>query len=1842
MRLGESKNIKPHVGTRTETGTEQAASSEITASSGTKQAASDSTENKSQLDEGSDLTYGRFAPTDPKEKYDDYETLKNIKTITSKIQQLSFSTKKDKDSEYQQELSDLIKIIEDSNDASFIKDNPTIENRKIEINDLLTLIKVRYPNLKEISKKNYDEYIKLREEELKKRQSDREEEYKTPNEKLNEYLKNIKDHTYGDPIIPGAILGLTTINVVGDILNGDTSRIEEFSTWVGGIPGIGGILDSGIDLLNLPIMIVSQLFHSIHVLISPTGIASFVVLKLVLFGIPKLINFINGDGFKDPPSAEDILNEYVNQLQNINETNVDENKYFASMLVTMTYLTNLTNETINVNELKNYSNNVKKIFSILKEKDQDQIIEIILDYYVISMSMINTSNGDINTQKKRILKNTALFYFLLSKDPNMPFNHIFKNEEIKIKLVNKFDEYILDLTIKTFSLMSGVTTQSDKQMIKDIVIINSKSESDNSIKDKMLMKYTPEQKAKEITVKIIENIEKNLNYGSSKVIGLFKFYFNKIETREKLLKGFFDQFHEKIISKKLISKIKPIFITKIIDILDKQAILAKQEKEENEKMNSTLDIYNIQNTLIEKLDKKDLYNENLENSDPQLLEEIYDYFDLIFKTFINHHDIKNKNNNSVELGWTFTNTDEPFTEAIREFKIFLTDTDLNNSAINNSLIKMLNYNNNIQIIKKNFLEKLLKYMVLFIYKLNLSNSHNKEFKYYRIPQIFQKNIQNSQENYNIFNSVTINSVKELTDNKKYVHDKHITLIHNKLTFLSKSNEQNNNYKYNESDNNTFTPLCSLNKKELKTHIDGENNLIEKLIIRNNHYTDEGIGKNVFVVDNENKILKFLNSFTIIRFEIKPDIEKDKDYMLNLDSSIIGFEKLIKHVKFINEDVIKKAIKDSKKNYVDIMFPNEYFQDEVNRKNNDKSYHINIKNTTYLNYDDENASSKNFNSIRKYTLKVSDEDGFTDLKKFKHVLTPFHYFEFDNNDDNKKYYLQPKILDEVALNEYFKQIYLEGAKEVKFQQDMLYTLGMGALTASMIALTGGVGLAAIATSAAATGVASFGMQVASKVNPNLISSKNANRAMTGMIGSTLGMAFADETLIQQYEEFFGDKLEDFNNAFEDILDGDGKSNLLDSGDSKEEILNKLGQTSNDWPIEHDQFLKYSEDDQRIILRQILQDTPSQKLPKAYLQELTVEDGPLLKSEHITGLQLRPDQFFKTGTNTIGMDPAILSKMNIEEFINIPEDYQEYFIRNCFETTPGLLTEEHIDLINAKWGNGQGSRIGFLKPDILPGDIEKKLGNDSGQISYELFNKLNNDYQRFAFGKDDFYPPTPDPNKKMYDTIGDTIGQAMVISPDIYRESGAPLPLSGEEKKKESTNQKGGRNTNFSGFMTQRGAEEKYNKFASTVYTIDIDKGKQTNVRVLGSEKYFNNAKNITIKKTDNTIIKLEDFLKITGCNTSSDIEKKSFYKIITDINNGGYWKDYILPCIHKDIDANILEELFKNPSDEYNGSNSNTQGKDFINTYIQKNTEKNIVEKDYSEYFTQLYNSTKFNNVNDYILVFSNSHNKTNCDYENGNKKIYNNNTDIKRDQITISDISKNPLILLNGENEKLPEICKKLINYLRNVSVSMKEKGEILPGIIILKNLKKIKDLITIEKQEPEEIKKLFKKEQGELKTSTGLDIIKSLAVSTVTAGTISTTLNNLMGAATELLPIVSTVSRTGVSIVSNIRSNLDPEQKKKIESEYATLDTLYNKVNRFINTDLEHIRATPATLLDWGKDNTSEIMGGKKRKKPKTVRKYRYIKNKTGKKRKKSEKIKIIKKNKNKMKISQAIIKHL
>ena len=82
---------------------------------------------------------------------------------------------------------------------------------------------------------------------------------------------------------------------------------------------------------------------------------------------------------------------------------------------------------------------------------------------------------------------------------------------------------------------------------------------------------------------------------------------------------------------------------------------------------------------------------------------------------------------------------------------------------------------------------------------------------------------------------------------------------------------------------------------------------------------------------------------------------------------------------------------------------DLFQDYVNKKEGQKRY---IKESIYKDYTIESQGSDRFKSIRKYTLKVSDEDSYGKLKQFKHVLTPFHFFEVDDIDTGRKYYLQP--------------------------------------------------------------------------------------------------------------------------------------------------------------------------------------------------------------------------------------------------------------------------------------------------------------------------------------------------------------------------------------------------------------------------------------------------------------------------------------------------------------------------------------------------------------------------------------------------------------------------------------------------------------------------------------------------------------------------------------------------------------------------------------------------------------------------------------------------------------------
>ena len=163
---------------------------------------------------------------------------------------------------------DISKIDDTSNpksaaalDKDFsIEDHPAIRDHTIDITELTRFINTRYPNLQEITKQDYDTYIEN--EGIKLNSSETKRTQLSANQQLQEFVTTVKNNTYGDPIIPGVILGLTTINVVGDIFDGD-QKGEALGAWFDSLDGPLTIFGDGLagiaDVVNLPFMIVSHL-----------------------------------------------------------------------------------------------------------------------------------------------------------------------------------------------------------------------------------------------------------------------------------------------------------------------------------------------------------------------------------------------------------------------------------------------------------------------------------------------------------------------------------------------------------------------------------------------------------------------------------------------------------------------------------------------------------------------------------------------------------------------------------------------------------------------------------------------------------------------------------------------------------------------------------------------------------------------------------------------------------------------------------------------------------------------------------------------------------------------------------------------------------------------------------------------------------------------------------------------------------------------------------------------------------------------------------------------------------------------------------------------------------------------------------------------------------------------------------------------------------------------------------------------------------------------------------------------------------------------------------------------
>ena len=1685
----------------------------------------------------------------------DYTIITSLQDVNNKLQTIQLKKTID-ENEYQGIVNNFLEIIKKSEDTEILKLNPALERGEIKIQDLLDLIKHRYPNLMQLTENTYDDYIK---KEVQKLQQDKDN--RSPDQKVNDFLQTIKENTYGDPKLPAAIILLSIFNITKHVLNDEQSTMDTIVDTIHGVDLgsglfeqfgenvvdlIGNMLDHGGNL----VMIISEIFHSTVTILSPTGLIGFGVIKLLLFAVPEIINYINGDD-KTTLSESDLLNEYVNKIAELEKTEINENKYIASMLVMLTHFPSLTREKINLEELKSYSKNIEKIIKIISSMEQEDIIDILLDYYVISYTMINKAKGNIQMQKNKILKNTGLFYFMLTRNKNKPFKEIFSEEENKIKLVEKFDNFIFDLTVNCFSLMSGVTNKSNKANIKKYIEISKE-------------KIDDDEKAEKILKQLLLNIENNLKFGSSKTISLFIYYLKKdIKTQQQLLDSFFDQFHENIINNHIKEKIKPDFNLKIIDILENYA---NEEKKSIEKLKSShklLESITKQSTIVKKLDSTENIEENTD-----LIQDINNYYNTTFRNFITYNDAK-----TTILGWSPVGvTDEPFTEAIREFKIFLNNEKLCNKK---SLGEIVYKSSNIKITKTLFREKLLQYLVLFIYKLNLSEYNNNNFKYYRIPQIYQKNICNTEdENYNFMDNITLlHSVKSPVQPEKLnTKINNYNLILNKLKFMANTD---NNYIYYNINNTSIFPILYNSEINFKT---GQYTKIitslEHAIVNKSENIDEEYKKIIDeFMNTEEK--KFLDKFTIIRFDKINNVEElkeDESIMLNLESSVIGFQKLIDHVKHINKNILEKN-KDKK--YVDLMFPNEYFQDdvnsgEVNKEYNKFSYTYLKDNTTkYENwhkyYTDSDSNFTQiiftgkrlgkgdiFKYIRKYTLKVSDEDSYNTFgfKKFKHVLTPYHYFKY--GDDGT--YFKPKILDENNLLTYFSNTYLEGGKEVKDLVDSIISGGSIFLVPMLLG------------TAPLTLVGSFGL--------------------LGAIGS----AFEQENI-----------LETITAATMDV------NNLNIHTITREQAI----QYSKDAV-----FTTLTDEQQRIVVQQLLHD--NSELSQAVFEVIVREN--LLSKLDAKDLQNLPlDDITITYENFKKISPETLKELH-----ELNNTKFQTLIENIIQETPEATFDKNIlklidpaKAFNILQENNQSTlspeTIEILRTKIFNSIVHH--GNTdkltSAMIDDNFMTNLDFSDTQKALIQEQFTR-----EQTLADTAAAAPADAAAATNTTLETKYFDSPTSADNFLRLSLTD---RKDLIDLFMSENRALPDY--MIKRLHEFNDDDFIN---KVLTHRAYFNQSmylqymiQTIITNKPDLINHINEDLLinRIDSLHMNHIIQT-----IITNKPN----------LLHDSRMMNLL-------LDQLDTKN--------INNIIQEiiTTQPNLIEYISSEQLkkldhTHIMNIFNTDGVNFYHKV------STDPDVTLGKKLA---------DQLYLYISNHRPANLIMGlfptkiSNDDIPTESWKYLSsdqkdQLNSWGYDPPQVTAADPSPAAADPSPATDPSPAAVASSPATVNEAFKQAAQDNIKSTGIELGLGLADDIVK----KVKVNQSGGGMVEVLKNVSlsigkniVVGSVGNKIILQF-NKLSADEKKKIQESYSNLDTILHKTNRFINTNFEDIRQN--NLLRLLDDNKEDLKGGKKRKKIKTVRKYKYIKNKTGKKRKKSEKIKIIKKNKNKMKISQAIIKHL
>ena len=485
------------------------------------------------------------------------------------------------------------------------------------------------------------------------------------------------------------------------IANMATPFLNLFDGALGYLEGLG----NGLDVL---VGLIIHSFNALGTVFGGGGIMTMIGIKLLVWAGPKIINYFTKNKEDQDKDPEQILNELIDKIKNTKdiEEDGDDVKYVVYMLSSLSFLTSINDNFIDIKELKDFikPNKFKRILKFLNSIDQKIILDIILEYYVISLSKPTKQRKEVI--RPRILKNTALYFFILTKDPNLKFSTFFNNKDITKTIINKFDDTILNVACTGFITLSGLSSNSAPQTIQEFVKINE----DKSIK--------PQDKKDKFIQEIMKNIEINIENENIAIIKLFKYYFssnNPKEPGKKLLDAFFSQFNTNIISKAYIDgDFRRQFRLKIIPLLDKYDMQLKRINILESKVDRNEDFYRQRVNIISKLENinsiQDFRKDNL------FKKEIGIAIENVLNNYIDY--AKHEKDFLKNL-----TRDEPFIKILQNLNDYLNNEGQQIKTSFNEIIEKRNgiENRDLKVIFRNEIIKTITYLINF-------NNNNQDFK----------------------------------------------------------------------------------------------------------------------------------------------------------------------------------------------------------------------------------------------------------------------------------------------------------------------------------------------------------------------------------------------------------------------------------------------------------------------------------------------------------------------------------------------------------------------------------------------------------------------------------------------------------------------------------------------------------------------------------------------------------------------------------------------------------------------------------------------------------------------------------------------------------------------------------------------------------------------------------------------------------------------------------------------------------------------------------------------------------------------------------------------------------